>query len=305
MAIQAEKARDKAEGDASGSSDGHSSKSQGAVIEDGKTYLQGNPLRRTTEILCPTCRLPRLHHPTTGRRSRPPEPGKDYCTKHPYIDKPGCDIYGKSLTLEKPSKKSKAAKDAKKKAEDSDGSDSEKGSPMNGKNPDVPAATSIPSAKCPNCPRYIAYTRIAQHMDRCLYQGRQSGKNAMSKLNMGTNTPRDSRAGTPKPVLPTNNKKRKLDKGSDDDTEEGAGATPVKKKKVSAPKKTGDAVKKENGKEKAVNSNLQRVRGSEKRLPGQGSTGEGIVVVGKDKDKDAEIPESSQEKVSKQERVED
>ena len=302
VAIQAEKARDRAESDASESNEAYGSKSEGAIIQDGKTYLQGNPLRQTTEILCPTCRLPRLHHPTTGRRSKPPEPGKDYCAKQPYIEKPGCDIYGKSLSLEKPSKKSKANKDAKKQAEHSDGSDSEKGSPTRGKNSDVPAATSVPSAKCPNCPRYIAYTRIAQHMERCLYTGRAStNKTAVNKLSLGSNTPRDSRAGTPKPPVPgssANNKKRKLEnKGTDDDTEEALGAqTLAKKKKVSAPKKSGEGVKKENGKEKALNSNLQRVKVAEKRLPGQPATGEGIG-----KEKDVDMTESSQEKAPKQE----
>ena len=223
------------------------------VAEDGKTYLHGNPLRTTQEILCPTCRLPRLTYPTTGKNSRASDPGKDYCAKQPYIDKAGCDIHGKSLALEKPSKKSKAAKDAKKQASP-DGSESPNGSPSNGKISDMPAATTIPSAKCPNCPRYMAFTRIAQHMDRCLgLSGRQSSKNAMTKLNTGT--PRDSRSGTPKPTIV---KKRKLEKGSDDDTEEG---TPQKKKK---------AVQKIS-KEKAINTSLQRVKGAEKRLPGQTS----------------------------------
>ena len=228
------------------------------MAEDGRTYLYGNPLHTTAEILCPVCRLPRLLYPTTGKNSQTPEVGKEYCAKQPFIDKPGCDIHGKSLALEKPSKKSKAARDTKKQGEQSpDGSDSPNRSPSHSKASDIPAATSIPSAKCPNCPRYIAFTRIAQHMDRCLgLSARQSSKNAMTKLNTGT--PRDSRAGTPKPSM---TKKRKLEKGSDDDTEEG---TPHKKKKI-LQKKAGDLSKAE----RAVNTNLQRVRGAEKRLPGQ------------------------------------
>ena len=260
-AILAERVKEKASNETNtGSADEDQSQVGALMAEDGKTYLYGNPLRTTAEILCPACRLPRLLYPTTGKNAQIPESGKEYCAKQPYIDKPGCDIHGKSLVLEKPSKKSKAARDSKKQAEQSpDGSDSPNRSPSHSKAPDLPAATAVPSAKCPNCPRYMAFTRIAQHMDRCLgLSARQSSKNAMTKLNTGT--PRDSRSGTPKPSIL---KKRKLEKGSDDDTEEG---TPQKKKKF-MPKKAGDYTKVE----RAVNSNLQRVRGAEKRLPGLSS----------------------------------
>ena len=232
------------------------------VRDDGKIYLAGNPLKTTRQILCPTCGLPRLLYPTTGKGSRAPEPGKEYCARQPYIDKDGCDIHGKSLTIEKPTKKAKTAKDAKKQSEPSpDGSESPTTSPPNEKVSDTPAATSIPTTKCPNCPRYMAFTRIAQHLDRCMgLSGRQSSKNAMTRMNTGT--PRDSRATTPKPQALV--KKRKLDKSNGDETEEN---TPKKKTKLVQKKKVGEMVPKG----KAMNTNVERVRGAEKRLPGQSS----------------------------------
>ena len=236
------------------------------ITEEDKIILHGNPLSTTTETLCLTCRLPRLYYPTSGKNARTPDPSKKYCTKHPYIEKDGCDIYGKPLTMEKSSKKKAAA--AKQKANDSrSGSESGNNSPTGKKE----KGTAMPSAKCPTCPRYLYFNRIAHHLERCSgIAGRQSSRNAMAKLN--SNTPKESsRASTPKPGSQpssqsktngsqgTNNKKRK--KGSDDDDEE-IEKTPIKKKKTGTGKKEG--------KGKAVNADIARVKGAEKRLPGQG-----------------------------------
>ena len=232
-----------------------------SIAKDGKTYLRGNPLSTTAEVLCSNCRLPRLRHPVTGKNAREPETGREYCAKQPYIEKEGCDIYGNSLDLEKPNRNPKGAKDAKskKKADESpDGSQSN--SLPSSKPSDKP--TSIPYGKCPNCSRYLAVTRIAQHLDKCMgISGRQSSKNALSKMNTGT--PRDSRATTPKPQLP-NTKKRKAEKGTDD--ESGEDAMKKKKKKLISKKQ-----KESTG--KAVNSSLARVKSAEKRLPGQSDSG--------------------------------
>lgn len=237
------------------------------ITEDDKIFLHGNPLRLITDILCPNCRLPRLRHPTTGKNSHAYDSSRDYCAKQPYIDKEGCDVYGRSLALEKPSKKSKAAKESKGKPDSPDSDDDD----ANGKAGEKPAATSIPSGKCPNCPRYMAFTRIAQHMDRCLgLSGRQSSKNAMSKIN--GNTPRDSRASTPKPPTAVM-KKRKHEnaKDSEEETEEGTAQAKKKKKLKLAKLKNGTAKDTIHGLERAVDTNLQRVRGAEKRPPGQGA----------------------------------
>jgi hypothetical protein len=231
----------------------------GAIItEEEKIYLHGNPLKTTEEELCPTCWLPRLFYPTTGASARPRDPNKQYCSKEPYITKPGCDIYGRSLNIEKPSKSSKA-KDAKSKnAPSPRSSESPSATPGPDKQQaDKPAATPVPQTKCPNCPRYMAFTRVAQHMSRCMnISGRRAGQSKP-----------DSRASTPIPTSlkasqekPANNKKRKLEKESEDEGEE---ATPKKKKLVQ--KRALDSVVKP----KAINSNIQRVKDAGKRLPGQ------------------------------------
>ena len=290
-AIIAQEAQEKAVEEDPSSGEAHQTiTTAGAYITpDGKINLHDNPFRTTPEILCPTCRLSRLPYPTTGKNSQPPQPGKDYCAKQPYIEKDGCDIYGKSLALEKPTNKNKKAAKDPKSAASPDNSESPDGTPTNGRTSDKPAVTTIPQAKCPKCPRYVAITRIAQHLDRCMgISGRQASKDAEKKMK--ERTPRDSRASTPKPNV-SNIKKRKLDKGSDDETEEG---TPKKKKKLVS-KKLSDAA----SKHKAVNSNLQRVKGAEKRLPGQpDAESRGQSSTSKVKEKDVK-PKEAKDKESK------
>ena len=264
-AIVAVGAKEKAKADAPpGEETGPVTTAGATITEENKILLHGNPLGTTTEALCLTCRLPKLYYPTAGKNARTPDSSKKYCTKHPYIDRDGYDIYGKPLAVEKPSKKKAAAKQ---KANDSrSGSDSGNDSPTGKKE----KGTAMPSAKCPKCPRYLYFNRIAHHLERCAgIAGRQSSRNAMAKLN--SNTPKESsRASTPKPGSQTSNpgktngssgtniKKRK--KGSDDEDDEGE-KTPVKKKKTGLGKKEG--------KGKAVNADVARVKGAEKRLPGQ------------------------------------
>ena len=226
------------------------------VDEDDRIFLHDNPLKSTPEILCPTCRLPRLQYPTMGRGARPKDPTKEYCARQPFVEREGCDIYGKSLVPEKGSKKKQKAEDKK---GSRSGSDSD--TPANGREEkSKPATQSMPSGKCPYCPRYMAFTRIAQHMDRCLKsQQRQTNSAANSQGGAkkdptgklaAAETPRSgSRASTPKPGSTTktdaesskkdvNGKKRKLDVAKEEDDAEDA--TPVKKKKF---KKEKDRVK--------------------------------------------------------------
>ncbi|MCJ1396420.1 hypothetical protein MMC18_009310 [Xylographa bjoerkii] len=232
-----------------------------SATEDGKIYLHGNPFYTTPEVICPTCRKPRLLYPTTGKNSQIPEAGKEYCAKRPYIQKDGCDIHGRSLELKDAPKNKKAGKDSKTKDPSPDNSEKSDGSRTNGHASGKLSVATVPSGKCPNCTRYMALNRIATHLDRCMnIGGRQSSKNAMIKMS-SQGTPRESRASTPKSAATKTVKKRKLEKGSDDETEEG---TPKKKKKPVA-KKVGEA----GPKNKALNSNIQRVKSAEKRLPGQ------------------------------------
>lgn len=273
-AIIAQQAKESVKETSSPGGEVHEVQTDGASItEDDRVLLRGNPFITAPEILCPTCRLPRQYTPTTGKSNKPADPSKQYCQKQPYVQRDGCDIYGKSLALEKPSKKSKAQRAAESKnkpdhspAVDGSGSDDDNNNAKDEKG--KPAATAIPSGKCPNCPRYMAFTRIAQHMDRCLgLSGRASSKNAMTKMSGSQGTPNSgSRASTPKPSgTPnppgsgsggTNSKKRKHEKGSDEDDE--PPATEKKKKKLLITNK------------KASNPTLNRVKSADKRPPSSG-----------------------------------
>lgn len=207
------------------------------VIRDGKAYLKGNPLQTTKEIFCPDCKLPRLLYPTSGKGARPPpDPEREYCKTRLAVIKDGHDVHGSLFASDKVNGRPK-----KKQAADARGGSS---SPSD---PDTPIKSSftssqkgvalerptIPSHKCPNCPRYMTLNRIAQHLDKCMgLSGRQAGRNAMTKM---TGTPSGSRAGTPKPSVSTAPGKRARTGDGDDISE---GANPLKKKKLGTPKKS-------------------------------------------------------------------
>ena len=239
-AIQAQQAAEKnSNGEPTSDQPHTTTKAGAAVAEDGKIYLCGNPLSTTTTITCANCRLPRL-------LSYPPEPKTEYCAKKPYLSIPNHDIHGNPFPSNKPTK-SKPTKDAsnpaitKKTTADSlpSSSPQSSNSPPN-ENPQNTTSTptpSFPTTKCPNCPRYLVVTRIAQHLEKCMgIAGRQSSRNAMAK--MSSDTPKNSRAGTPKPAVGNaakkpEMKKRKWTKGDDDEDE----STPKKKKKLGLKKR--------------------------------------------------------------------
>ncbi|KAL3954725.1 hypothetical protein ACCO45_010288 [Purpureocillium lilacinum] len=120
-----------------------------AIYEDGKVLLKGNPLQTTQDILCPKCHLPRLLYPTDGKGARKPDPTVIYCKKHPYIDKPGCDIYGQSWVAPGPGR-GKKKKDMEKK----DGTDSpatpSSGPPMCSRSRRPPAASASAASSSPD-----------------------------------------------------------------------------------------------------------------------------------------------------------
>ena len=233
-----------ADASTSSSSNGIVITTPGAIVENGKAYLRGNPLRTTPEILCLSCKLPRLLHPTTGKGSRPiPDPSKEYCAKRPFICKPGHDIHGNPFPTDKVvAKPLKARKNENGKASETKTSPLSSSDTLTASPPDADkdkssitaeqqkeqvAPITFPTVKCPNCPRYLIVTRIAQHLDKCLgLSGRQSSRNAMKRM---TETPRESRAGTPSA---TGFVKRKYaEEDSDEDDE------PKKKKKRVVKKK--------------------------------------------------------------------
>ncbi|KAK4229988.1 hypothetical protein QBC38DRAFT_470958 [Podospora fimiseda] len=215
-----------------------------AIYKDGKVTLKGNPLKTTREILCPKCLLPRLLYPTDGKGGKKPDPSLIYCKRHPYIEKPGFDIYGQTWVAPGPGR-GKKKKDLKDKLDPNDPS-----SPapvMEGSAKDRPPnVLSFPSATCSKCKRCILVTRLNNHMGSCIgNSGRNASRAAAQKLsnsNSGSqnndNTPPGSQKGTP---LPTSRaaspRKRDGDEFDEDNNKDGAAAeeeesTNPKKKKL-------------------------------------------------------------------------
>ncbi|CEJ86797.1 Putative Transcriptional activator [[Torrubiella] hemipterigena] len=188
-----------------------------AIYEDGKVLLKGNPLRTTTDILCPKCHLPRLLHPTEGKGARKPDPNVVYCKKHPYIQKVGCDIYGQSWVPPGPGR-GKKKKDVEKKDLDD--------KPTN--------VLSFPSATCSKCKRCILVTRLNNHMGSCIgNSGRNASRAAAQKINGNSSahdsTPPSSQKATPGPGSRAGSP-RKRDVSDDDDDDSDS----PKKKRVKA-----------------------------------------------------------------------
>lgn len=171
-----------------------------AKYENGKVYLKGNPLKTTQDILCERCKLPRLLAPTDGRGAQKQDPGVIYCKKHPYIDKPGYDIYGQTWVAPGPGR-GKKKKDMEKKLDASvDGTVTPT---PDGQRP--PNVLSFPSATCSKCKRCILVTRLNNHMGACIgNSGRNASRVASQKITNGGNgsvnndgTPPSSQKGTP------------------------------------------------------------------------------------------------------------
>lgn len=216
---------------------------QGAKYESGKILLKGNPFKTTSnEVLCAHCKLPRLLYPIIGKGGQVPEDlEKEYCTRHPYIQKPGHDIYGNAFGSDAPKSKKekaieKAAKDAASATPTSANGDMEenlskdKDASLMKKlgDPQGKGSGYVPWHTCPNCKRSLLITRFAQHAEKCFgIGGRQSSRAAMNKLSgngSGTPTLNGSRVGTPVP-------------GSQDDKVDKANVTKEKKEKKSSPEK--------------------------------------------------------------------
>lgn len=206
-----------------------------AIYEDGKVTLKGNPLETTKDILCPQCELPRLLYPTDGKGARKPDPSIIYCKKHPYIDKPGYDIYGQTWVAPGPGR-GKKKKDMEKKLEA--GSDNASPAPDGQRPLNV---LSFPSATCSKCKRCILVTRLNNHMGSCIgNSGRNASRVASQKISNGNNgnsqndsTPPASQKGTPNPGSRAGSP-RKRDGDEFDEDEESDPTNPKKKKKVKA-----------------------------------------------------------------------
>lgn len=161
-----------------------------AIYDDGSVYLKGNPLKTTKEILCPRCHLPRLLHPTDGKGAQKMDAQVNYCKRHPFIDKPGCDIYGQSWVGPGP------GRGKKKKDMEKDGPDTHANADKS------KSVLSFPSATCSKCKRCILVTRLNNHMGSCIgNSGRNASRAAAQKIGNGGSdpTPPSSQKATPAP----------------------------------------------------------------------------------------------------------
>ncbi|KAK6066523.1 transcriptional activator [Seiridium cupressi] len=222
-----------------------------AIYDDGKVLLKGNPLATTNDILCPRCHLPRLLYPTEGKGAKKPDPSIIYCKKHPYIDKPGFDIYGQTWVPQGPGR-GKKKKDMEKKVETTP-QDTPGGTPgpeetggKGGAASRPPNVLSFPSATCSKCKRCILVTRLNNHMGSCIgNSGRNASRAAAQKISNGANghngsqndnTPPNSQRGTPGPGSRAGSPKKRASEemNSDDDSENDI----APKKKKSKPSST-------------------------------------------------------------------
>lgn len=237
----------------------------GAIWENGRVSLKGNPLKTTPEITCPHCKLPRLMYPISGKGAQTPDLTKEYCMLYPWVQRPGHDVYGNPFPTDMAKSKKERElmrqqlKNAEKESVGTPGSqdaESVAGGEGGGTGKEIKLNTGgkpasyIPWHTCPNCKRSLLITRFAQHLEKCLgISGRQSSRNAMAKLTgqngtgSGTgvaNTPLGSRMGTPVPGSSQggnmgnikdkrNSPVKKLGLGDEDDGD--GDETPEKKKK--------------------------------------------------------------------------
>jgi hypothetical protein len=224
--------------------------------------LKGNPLITTKDIVCPRCHLPRLLYPTDGKGARKPDPSIIYCKKHPYIDKPGYDIYGQTWVAQGPGR-GKKKKDMEKKAETTP-QDTPGGTPgpedgKGGASSRPPNVLSFPSATCSKCKRCILVTRLNNHMGSCIgNSGRNASRAAAQKISNGSNganngsqgdnTPPNSQKGTPQNGSRASSpKKRDGDEMDDDDDSEAEIVHKKKKLKPTAANATKKVILKTKG----------------------------------------------------------
>ncbi|KAF2404374.1 hypothetical protein EJ06DRAFT_200115 [Trichodelitschia bisporula] len=215
----------------------------GGTYENGKVMLKGNPLENITEDWCPHCKLPRLMFPAIGVGSRLPEnPHPQYCTLHPFIQKPGHDIYGNPFPIDQ-TNKTKRERELIKKAERAE-KENTPGSQDTNEDGTAPGgeaiakrlmaggkpASYVPWHTCPLCKRSLLITKFAQHLEKCLGIGGRAARNTaaarLSSMNGSVSgSVQGSRVGTPVPSLLARKD------AEDEEAQDDGGAGPTKKKK--------------------------------------------------------------------------
>lgn len=195
-----------------------------AIYDDHKIIIIGNPLQTLAaeETRCSKCSLPRLLSPASGDASESSNSKTKYCARHPFVDKPGHDIYGQSFPIEAtgPVKGKKRRRIEELGAADcTDVSNAFDESPTASPPPSLSqnSPNTFPNVKCPSCRRVLAIKRFAAHLGKCIGGNRRpSGRAAQLKMNgnnlssrqsssnqQNTSTPPGSRKRTPVPSTKT------------------------------------------------------------------------------------------------------
>ncbi|RKF83836.1 putative transcriptional activator [Golovinomyces cichoracearum] len=208
----------------------------GALYKDGVVYLLENPLKSSSEIICPKCTLPRLLHPTTGRGAKTPDPGIEYCKRRPFIDKDYYDVHGQTFVPKGPGRGRR-----KEDMIDPVMQQLKAAMPNGSQDPDtisqIPTQLKEPHAKCINCGGFQAASRMNKHMSKCIGGlSRESARNAKSKIfnandtgSQNSYTPPGSRNSTP--ALGNGPAKSSPGKRSAEDEPEESDEVPKRKKK--------------------------------------------------------------------------
>jgi hypothetical protein len=232
----------------------------GGHYENGKVYLKGNTLKQVKDIYCPHCKLPRLVFPVTGVGARlPDDPNQQYCNLHPFIQKPGHDIYGNPFPIDQTNKTKRERelikKQEKAERDNTPGSQDTNEDGITGEQfvkrmlAGGKPASYVPWHTCPLCKRSLLITKFAQHLEKCLGIGGRAARNTAAARLSGMNgsvsgSVQGSRMGTPTPSSQGGSGKR----GEDDDDDELQGPPRKKTKKDQHSKKD----KKERLKEKLI-----------------------------------------------------
>ena len=243
-----------------------------AIVKAGKIYIKGNPFKTVKEIVCLKCKLPRLMYPRVGFGAKDlRDANKKYCKNEPPIIVDKHDVHGQRKKGTKLKGQPKVTKKRKVTVAETSpppaSQNSEPGTPTTGSFVG-PAADNFeyktieyPSVKCPHyvegiADHWKAANLMASHLNgTCwLKRDRQAGRDAAAKL---ANTPRESRAGTPKPGDAVVNLKRKaiaLD-GEGSSKKRQKADTPKKNKKESllVAKVIGDEAEKDDDDESIKN----------------------------------------------------
>lgn len=242
LAAQADPTSTDDSSSANGQAPSHQIETSAATYDNGKVYLKSNPLKTTPEIRCTRCGLPRLLYPTDGIGAQAPEPGVEYCKKHPFIDKPYHDIYGQTYVPLGPGRGKKKKDMINPLAMTPNGS---QGSATNSPPAnEAPKPIAFPHAKCLNCGTFLPIKRMSNHMAKCIGGGgRDSSRNALLKIQNGNGNGTGSQNGTTSPgsrqSTPTSNRgtsrSSPIKRSADDDFESDS---PPQKKKKKVIKKT-------------------------------------------------------------------